>query len=122
MTYIMSSRKMQSLGERQMPNKKYHQGVKHSEALYFLMDVDVRVGDLPRIKDEYLRDKDIIQFAIFAKDKQEELVCPETLDAELLPPAERPSVQELVAAGRRPPRFRKIWEDRTGLGYYPFHR
>ena len=81
-----------------------------------------RVNDIDRIQDEYHRDKDIIQFRMFAKDKAEPFVCPETLDAEMLPAAERPSVAELVKQGRRPPRFRRIFEDRTGLGYYPFHR
>ena len=87
--------------------------------LFFLFS---RVNDIDRIKDEYHRDKDIIQFRMYAKDKAEPFECPETLDAEMLPPAERPSVAELVKQGRRPPRFRKIFEDRTGLGYYPFHR
>jgi hypothetical protein len=86
------------------------------------MDMDVRVNDIDRIQDEYHRDKDIIQFRMFARDKAEPFVCPETLDAEMLPAAERPSVAELVKQGRRPPRFRRIFEDRTGLGYYPFHR
>ena len=81
-----------------------------------------RVKDIDRIKDEYHRDKDIIQFRMYAKDKVEEFECSKTLDGEMLPPAERPSVTELVKQGRRPPRFRKIFEDRTGLGYYPFHR
>ena len=78
--------------------------------------------DIERITDEYHRDKDIIQFRMYAKDNAVPFECPETLDEEMLPPAERPSVAELVKQGRRPPRFRKIWEDRTGLGYYPFHR
>ena len=48
--------------------------------------------------------------------------CPAEYDSELLPPSERPSVQELIRVGRRPPRFRKIFKDKTGLDYYPFHR
>ena len=38
-----SQRQMQSLGERELPNmKKKGAGVKHTEGLYFLMDMDVR--------------------------------------------------------------------------------
>ena len=115
---------MQSLGTRELPNLKRVKDSNHTEGLYFLMDVDLKTSELVRVKDEYNRDKDIVQISIFAKSKREEAVftCPEELDLELLPPAERPSVADLVREGRRPPRFRKIFDDRTGLDYYPFHR
>jgi len=115
-------RRMQSLGERELPNRKVKKGVKHTLGNYFIMDVDTRVSDL--VKDEYNRDKDIIQHYVFSKGNEEPSVCAcaETLDSEMLPPAERPSVQELVKQGRAPPRFRKIFQDNTGLDYYPFHR
>ena len=84
------------------------------------MDCDVKVGDLERIKDEYLQDKDIIQFKLFSKDKQvlgREFSCPGSLDSELLPPSRRWWPAAAVSPGKR-----CIWEDRTGLHYYPFHR
>jgi len=116
-------RRMQSLGERELPNRKIKKGVTHTTGTYFIMDVDAKVKDLINIEDEYNRDKDIIQHYVLSREKKDEpFVCAETLDAEMLPPAERPSVQDLVKQGRAPPRFRKIFEDNTGLDYYPFHR
>merc|ERR1712059_131657 len=114
-------RRMQSLDERELPNKKKSKGQKHTEGTYFIMDVDVRVSDLPKMEDEYNRDKDIIQHLVFKKNEKP-FTCAKTLDQELLPPAERPSVQALISQGRRPPKFRKIFDDKTGLDYYPFHR
>jgi len=116
-------RKMESMGERQLPNKKKVKGIKHSEGTYFLMDVDVMVSSLPKIEDELNRNKDIIQQQFLAKERlQAEVECPKTLNQERLPPAERPSIQQLLEQGRRPPRFKKIFDPKTGLDYYPFHR
>ena len=41
--YASPSRRMQSLGERELPNIKHKgAGNKYSEGLYFLMDMDIR--------------------------------------------------------------------------------
>jgi len=114
-------RKMQSLGTRTLPNLKVAKGSKHQEGTYLLMDIDVRAGDLVKLNDEYRRDKDIIQ-QFFLSKTDEEFKCAETLDDEMKPPAERPSIQTLIEQGRRPPRFKKIFNPKTGLDYYPFHR
>ena len=89
--------------------------------VYFLMNCDLKTNAIPTLLDEYRRDKDIIQKYIVA-DTEESVSCPQSYDEELLPPAERPSVQELIKMGRRPPKFRKIFKDKTGLDYYPFKR
>ena len=40
--YASPSRRMQSLGERELPNIKHKgAGIKYSEGLYFLMDMDL---------------------------------------------------------------------------------
>ena len=89
--------------------------------LYFMVNCDLKTNSIPTIMDEYNRDKDIIQKYIIAADEPV-VSCPQNYDDELLPPAERPSVNELIKTGRRPPKFRKVWKDKTGLDYYPFHR
>jgi len=114
-------RKMQSLGTRTLPNMKVSKGAKHQEGTYLLMDIDVRTSDLTKINDEYRRDKDIIQQYFLSK-TDEDFKCAETLDDELKPPAERPSIQTLIEQGRRPPRFKKMFDPKTGLDYNPFHR
>ena len=60
-------RSIQSLGSRTLPNKKYSKGLKHTEGTYMLMNIDVKIQDLPRIIDEYNRDKDIIQQFFLSK-------------------------------------------------------
>ena len=115
-------RKIQSLGTRKLPNIKNSKGMMHTEGTYMLLDIDVKANDLSKMNDEYIRDKDIIQQFFIAKDKDPEFKCMETLDDERKPPAERPSVQALIEQGRRPPRFKKIFDDKTGLEFYPFHR
>ena len=114
-------RKIQSLGTRPLPNVKYSKEQKHTEGTYMLMDIDVRTQDLSKIIDEYNRDKDIIQQFFMAR-TEETFECENTLDLERKKPSERPSIQQLVHEGRRPPRFSKIWNPKTGLDYYPFHR
>lgn len=115
-------RKMESLGERELPNKKSSKGLNHTHATYFTMDIDLKISVMEKLFDEYRRDQDIIQHYYLSKDTGEPVVCPEMLEGERLPPSERPSVQRLIEQGRRKPRFAKIWDDNTGLDYYPFHR
>ena len=114
-------RNMKSLGTRTLPNIKYAKGLKHTEGTYLLLDVDVRTSDLDKLGDEYRRDGDIIHQRFFSK-VEEEFNCAGTLDDEQKSPAERPSVQKLIEQGRRPPKFKKIFDSKTGLDYYPFHR
>ena len=114
-------RKLQSLGTRTLPNIKVSKGAKHYEGTYVLMEIDVKLADLDSLKDEYRRDSNIIQQYFLSK-KDDKFTCAETLDDELKPPAERPSIQRLIEVGRRPPKFKKIFDPKTGLDYYPFHR
>ena len=85
------------------------------------MECDLKANTVDDLLDNLARDKDIVQRQFLAITEQN-IACPENYDSELLSPADRPSIQALVEEGRRPPRYRKIFNDRTGLDYYPFHR
>jgi len=114
-------RQIQSLGERRLPNIKTVKGERHTEGAYVLFECDIKTDKIYKINDEMLRDKSIIQ-TYFLAVQEEKHICPEEYDGELLSPAERPSIQNLITEGRKRPKFRKIWNDHTGLDYYPFHR
>ena len=88
---------------------------------YILMECDLKASSIDEVRETMLLDKDIIHNIFFSK-TEDKVVCEETFDGEHLPPADRPSVQTMVEEGRRPPRFRKLFDPRTGLDYYPFHR
>ena len=85
------------------------------------MECDLKASSIDEVRETMLLDKDIIHNIFFSK-TEDKVVCEENFDAEHLPPADRPSVQTMVEEGRRPPRFRKLFDPRTGLDYYPFHR
>ena len=79
------------------------------------------------IHQEFMRDLDIIKknmFRIETEDTVHPPPSPEcTLHEEILPPTERPSVQNMIAMGRRVPRTSKLYQNsKTGLDYWPFHR
>ena len=89
--------------------------------LYFLF-----YTELETIKDELTRDKEVMRRSFFAIDtttdarEKPPLQC--TFDDEMKPPAERPSIQEMIKLGGDKPRYTKQWNPKTGLDYYPFHR
>jgi len=114
-------RQIQSLGERRLPNIKHAKGEKHTEGAYVLFECDLKTDKIDKLKDEMARDKSIIQTYFLALQDEND-VCPEEFESELLSPANRPSIQKLIEEGRRRPKFRKIYDDHTGLDYYPFHR
>ena len=78
------------------------------------------------IQDELMRDKDVMRRNLFGidttSDIREKLPLQCTLHEEFKPPAERPSVQNMIALGRRRPRHTKPWNPKTGMNFYPFHR
>ena len=55
------------LGERELPNIKRVKGARHTEGVYFTMDVDVKVSSLDTLHVEFKRDKEIIQKSFFDK-------------------------------------------------------
>ena len=90
-------------------------------ALKFVVQVDVPAKEVNQIYDEYNRDEDIIKRDFVTIEKS---VAPNvcSLDDEFKPPSERPSVKLMIELGRAKPRFTKIWNPKTGLDFYPFHR
>nr|ACO10599.1 Probable mitochondrial 28S ribosomal protein S6 [Caligus rogercresseyi] len=113
-------RNMESFGERRFPQTTEFRGERHSEGTYFLMKVDVPVSRLNPILSELTLDGDFIRKKFISVKEKPDPVC--TLEEELLPPSKRPSVQEMIRMGRRPPRFKKNFKSLTGLDYNPFHR
>ena len=85
------------------------------------MECDLKASAVDEVKDNLSRDKDILQKVMFSK-TDVKIECEKNYDSELLPPADRPSIQALIDEGRRPPKFRKLFDAKTGLDYYPFHR
>ena len=82
--------------------------------------VDVPAKEVNVLYDEYNRDEDIIKKDFVGIEARPEPKC--TLDDEFKPPTERPSVQLMIDIGRAPPKYTKIWNPKTGLDLYPFHR
>ena len=87
------------------------------------MMCDLPHARLRPILDEYKRDTDLLRKSFVSVDTYRDRKDPTcTLEEELLPPSTRPSVQRMIEQGRRPHRYKKFWEHKTGLDYYPFHR
>lgn len=87
-------RKIENLGEKEMPCKIYYRGQTYKEASHFLFYFDVPPLKLDVIVDEYNRDIDIIRSKVFKQKEPVPSKC--TLEAELLPPAYRSDVQKLI--------------------------
>ena len=82
--------------------------------------------ELLPIGEEINRDNDVIRKTFIGLDttaslrEQPPLEC--SLHEEMKPPSERPSVQKMMALGRKAPRFTHVWNPKTGMDFYPFHR
>lgn len=78
------------------------------------------------IKDELQRDKNVIRKNFIGVDTtnaaRDHLPVQCTLRDELKPPTERPSIKHMMDLGRTRPRFKKFWDPKTGMDFYPFHR
>jgi len=117
-------RKVEFLGERQLPQKQNKFGVTHSKGNYFMFKCDVKSAKVRELLDELHRDQDLLRrfIVLCEREAEEETPPPCSLEDELKPPSERPSVATLIDMGKQPPRFAHIWDDRTDLGYYPFKK
>ena len=87
---------------------------------FLSFQVDVPAQKMHMLYDEFNRDEDIIKKDFVGLQPKLEPVC--TLDDEFKPPAERPSVKQMIEMGRSKPRYTKIWNPKSGLDFYPFHR
>ena len=94
---------------------------RHSTQTYVLHFLEFET-----IKDELQRDKNVIRKNFIGVDTtiaaREHLPVQCTLHDELKPPTERPSIKQMMELGRTRPRFKKIWNPKTGMDFYPFHR
>ncbi len=113
-------RNIEFLGHRNLPQKKHSGGEVHTKGSYFVMCVDLKTQQVSAIMDFAKRDAQVLQHDLIGVKPKEEPVC--TLDEELLPPSQRPSVQAMIEIGRKRPKYRRIFEHKTGLGFYPLYK
>ncbi|XP_067613659.1 small ribosomal subunit protein bS6m [Eurosta solidaginis] len=111
-------RKLENLGTRTLPYKIREHGVVHREGNYFTIFFDAAPTKISDFMEEFGRDIDIIRRRIYKIEEPEEFEC--TLHDELLPPAYRTEVQEMIAIAKRKqkPKFKY----NSGLDYYPFQK
>ena len=82
--------------------------------------MDVPVPEVPKIQEMAKFDTNIVRNDFVSVVPQQEAIC--TLEAEMKPPSERPSVQAMIDIGRKKPKYRNIYKPNTGLGYDPLYR
>lgn len=82
------------------------------------MQFDAPTTLIEDIHEEYGRDIDIVRRHIFKVEPPAAVAC--TLAEEMLPPAYRKEVQQMVAIAKRAekPKF----DQKSGLDYYPFQK
>ncbi|XP_017053544.1 probable 28S ribosomal protein S6, mitochondrial [Drosophila ficusphila] len=111
-------RKLENLGTRALPHKVSEHGVVHREGTHFTIAFDTAPTRIADLKEEFGRDIDIIRRYIFKVEEPEEKPC--TLHEEMLPPAYRKDVQEIIAAAQK--KQKKKYNYNSGLDYYPFQK
>ncbi|XP_059613313.1 small ribosomal subunit protein bS6m-like [Phlebotomus argentipes] len=113
-------RSINNMGTMDLPYKMSSQGLVHRIGTHFLVEFSLPPSQIEDINEEFSRDVDIIRRVIVKTEN--ELQTPKvkacTLHEELLPPAYRKEVQEMIAIGKRKqkPKFKY----NSGLDYYPF--
>ena len=73
-----------------------------------------------KIKEMARFDTNIIRKDFVSVEPRQAAIC--TLEEEMKPPSERPSVQAMIEIGRKKPKHRRIYKSNTGLGYDPLYR
>lgn len=111
-------RKLENLGTRPLPYKISEHGLVHRTGSYFVMQFDAPTPLIQEMKEEYGRDIDIVRRHIFRVDVPEPVEC--TLAEEMLPPAYRKEVQQMVAIAKR--NEKPKYNQKSGLDYYPFQK
>ncbi|XP_059060223.1 small ribosomal subunit protein bS6m [Achroia grisella] len=114
-------RNIENLGFRTMPYKTSAHGLVHREANYIVFKVDTPALSVTDLKEEYSRDVDIIRQRVFRMQDESNHSC--TLEDELLPPAYREEVQQMIEIGKsQVNRFTYKFKYNSGLDYYPFQK
>lgn len=91
----------------------------HKTASTFIIQFDTPPAAIDDLSEEYGRDVDIIRKRIFKVTESEPIEC--TLHEELLPPAYRKNVQNMIAEGMKQQSSTKF-KHNSGLDYYPFQK
>ncbi|XP_038213167.1 probable 28S ribosomal protein S6, mitochondrial [Zerene cesonia] len=114
-------RGIENLGFRPMPYKSSAHGLVHKEANYFVFKIDTATKVVADLKEEYGRDVDVIRQHVFKVNEDLDNKC--TLEEELLPPAYRKEVQQMIEVGKtQVNRFTHKFKYNSGLDYYPFQK
>ncbi|CAD0198812.1 unnamed protein product [Chrysodeixis includens] len=114
-------RNIENLGFRPMPYKTTAHGLVHREANYFVFKIDTPTKAVADLKEEYRRDVDVVRQRVFLSQEPSKNDC--TLEEELLPPAYRKDVQNMIDAGKtQVNRFTYKFKYNSGLDYYPFQK
>lgn len=111
-------RKLENLGSRPLPHKVSEHGVVHREGTHFTIMFDTAPTKILDLKEEFSRDIDIIRKNIYKVEEAVEFKC--TLHDEMLPPAYRKDVQEIIDIAKR--KQKPKYNYNSGLDYYPFQK
>lgn len=106
------------MGQQNLPYKISVHGQVHKVGNMFTIEFDSAPTQIDDLAEEYSRDIDIIRKNIFKVEQPPEIKC--TLHEELLPPAYRKEVQEMVRIGQK--KQKKKFNYNSGLDYYPFQK
>lgn len=111
-------RKLDNLGSRPLPYKISEHGLVHREGQFFAIQFDAPPANIKELHDEFGLDIDIIRMNFFKVEEPPQFEC--TLHEEMLPPAYRKDVQEMVKIAQK--KQRKKYQYNSGLDYYPFQK
>merc|ERR1712198_189553 len=113
-------RKIESLGTRDLPYRMSCHGYIQNKGSYWVLRFDSPSDSIAELKDNCLRDIDVIRPFIFKVQEPKHIEC--TLGEEIKPPAYRSEVQKMIeeSKNRQPINIRKRPKPNSGLDYYPF--
>ena len=113
-------RNLEFLGHKNLPQRQKANEEYHTKGSYFIMKVDLATQSVPIMKDFCKRDANIIRSDFIAVKPDKEPIC--TLEDEMKGPSERPSVQAMIDIGRKIPRYKRIFSQKTGLDFSPMYK
>ncbi|KAL9903536.1 probable 28S ribosomal protein S6, mitochondrial [Glossina fuscipes] len=111
-------RNLENLGSRGLPYKISEHGLVHREGNYFSINFNVAPQKVADLREEFGRDIDIIRRSIYRVVEPEKYEC--TLPEEMLPPAYRKDVLDMIEIAKR--NHKPKYNYNSGLDYYPFQK
>ncbi|XP_066595364.1 small ribosomal subunit protein bS6m [Prorops nasuta] len=112
-------RKIENLGNKQLPSKASVHGHVYRNASYFILYFTAPPKSIQFLNDEYGRDVDIIRAKIFKQNELKNESC--TFHEENLPVAYRPEVQKLIQKAQRLAKP-KMFKYNSSTDFYPFQK